>query len=175
MVPPLIVETRVYIVLHCSEEGRRVASYFRSASFAQSRSNWSSACSQKQVLSQPKTSLAEYAQTWFPFSTALCEDFRQEGSPLSGGGYGLSPPLRAVEVMDMTPRGGTSCRFWFLNRGCWDHPPTQSSLYKETVRLMWKLSLLGAETSSSTQSTAQLVQFWSSCRPVSLQGWHIPP
>ncbi len=105
-------------VLHCSEEGRRVASYFRSASFAQSRSNWSSACSQKQVLSQPNTSLAEYAQTWFPFSTALCEDFRQEGSPLSGGGYGLSPPLRAVEIMDMTPRGGTSCRFWFLNRGC---------------------------------------------------------
>ncbi len=36
-------------------------------------------------------------------------------------------------------------------------------------------SLHGAETASSTQSTARLVQCWSSCRPKSLQGWPTPP
>ncbi len=37
---------------------------------------------------------------------------------------------------------------------------------KKLYTLKWKLSLLGAETVSSTQ----LVQFWSSCRPISPQG-----
>ncbi len=41
----------------------------------------------------------------------------------SGGSYGRDP------------QGGTSRSFWSLNRGCWDNPPTQSSLYKETVCL----------------------------------------
>ncbi len=49
--------------------------------------------------------------------------------------YDLSPLLGVVEVMDVTPWGGTSRSFRSLNRGCWDHPPTQSSLYKETVHL----------------------------------------
>ncbi len=49
--------------------------------------------------------------------------------------------------------------------------PSTRKLYT----LKWKLSLLDVETASSTQSTAQLVQFWSTCRPVSLQGCPTPP
>ncbi len=41
---------------------------------------------------------------------------------------------------------------------------------RKLYALKWNLSLIGAETASSTQSTAQLVQLWSSCRPVSPQG-----
>ncbi len=42
----------------------------------------------------------------FPSQLALCGDFRKEGSPLSGEGYDLSPPLGAVEVMDLISPGG---------------------------------------------------------------------
>ncbi len=42
-----------------------------------------------------------------------------EGSPLTGGGYDLSPPPGAVEAV--------AYRFRSLNRGCWDHPPVLQS------------------------------------------------
>ncbi len=45
-----------------------------------------------------------------------------------------SVPLGVVEVMDMTTEGA-HLEASGLNRGCWDHPPNQSSLYKETVHL----------------------------------------
>ncbi len=40
---------------------------------------------------------------------------------------------------------------------------------RSVYALKCKFSLLGAETASSTQSTAQLVQLWSSYRPISPQ------
>ncbi len=55
--------------------------------------------------------------------------------PLSGGGYDLSPRAQSGGSYGRDPRGGTSRSFWSLNWGCWDHPPSQSSLYKETVCL----------------------------------------
>ncbi len=51
----------------------------------------------------------------------------------------------------------------------------RSPEHEETVRPEVKVSLYGAETASSTQSTAWLVQCWSCCRPDSPQGSPTPP
>ncbi len=82
----------------------------------------------------------------------------------SGGSYGFDLPGGAhlvasglsIEVVEtiLQPRAPSKRKLYALKR---------------------KLSLLGAVTAISTLSTAQLVQFWSSCRPVSPQGWPTPP
>ncbi len=52
------------------------------------------------------------------------------------------------------------------------HPLVTRFLHskRKLYTLKWKVSLHGAEVASSTQPTARVVQFWSSCRPVLPQG-----
>ncbi len=85
-------------------------------------------------------------------------------------GFDLSLPLGAVEAVDVIHEGAhlvaSGLSTEVVETILQHRAPSTRKLYA----LKWKLSLLGAKTASSTKSTAQLEQFWSSCRPVSPQG-----
>ncbi len=90
-------------------------------------------------------------------------------------GFDLSLPLGAVEAVDVIHEGAhlvaSGLSTEVVETILQHRAPSTRKLYA----LKWKLSLLGAKTASSTKSTAQLEQFWSSCRPVSPQGWPTSP
>ncbi len=95
-------------------------------------------------------------------------DSRQEGSPLTSGGQ--SPPPRDVKVVGVAPEGAQLIASGLSTEVVETILQTRAPSTRKLYALKWELSLHGVETASSTQSTAQLVQFWSSCRPESLQG-----
>ncbi len=116
---------------------------------------------------------AEYgSRTWFFSLTALHGRFPSGG--ISSHRQGSFTPVRRCGSCGGGRWEGTTHSFRSLNQGCWDHPPIQSSLNEETVHLEVETFTSWAETASSTQSTARLVQFWSSSRPVPPQGWPTP-
>ncbi len=100
-------------------------------------------------------------------------DSRQERSPLTSGG--LSPPPGDVEVLGVAPVGAQLIASGLSTEVVETILQSRAPSARKLYALKWKLSLHGAETASSTQSTARLVQFWSSCRPDFLQGWPTPP
>ncbi len=95
---------------------------------------------------------------------------------LSGRISSLKPRVRSVTPArsggscGCDPRGGTSRSFGLSTEVVETILQHRAPYTRKLYALKWKLSLLGAKTASSTQSTAQLEQFWSSCRPVSPQG-----
>ncbi len=100
-------------------------------------------------------------------------DSRQETFPLTSGG--LSPPPGDVEVLGVAPEGAQLIASGLSTEVVETILQSRAPSARKMYALKWKLSLHGVETASSTQSTARLVQFWSSCRPDSLQGWPTPP
>ncbi len=95
-------------------------------------------------------------------------DSRQERSPLTSGG--LSPLPGDVESLGVAPEGAQLIASGLSTEVVETTLQSRAPSARKLYALKWKLSLHGAETASSTQATAQLVQFWSSCRPDSLQG-----
>ncbi len=92
----------------------------------------------------------------------------REGSPLTGTGHDLSPPLGVVEAVGVAPEGAQLIASGLSTEVAETILQSRASLNKETVRP--EVETQGAETACLIQLTACLVQCWSSRRPVSLQG-----
>ncbi len=119
---------------------------------------------------QSTSGWAEYGfRTWFLSSTALHGGF--SSGEISSHKRGLSPPPVDVEVLGVAPEGAQLIASGLSTEVVETILQSRAPSARKLYALKWKLSLHGAETASLTQSTARLVQFWSSCRPDSLQGW----
>ncbi len=79
-------------------------------------------------------------------------DSRQEGSPLTGSGHDLSPPLGVVETMGVAPEGAQLIASGLSTEVAETILQSKSSLNKETVRP--EVETPGAETASLIQLTA---------------------
>ncbi len=95
-------------------------------------------------------------------------DSHQEGSHLTGRGHDLSPLGRVVEAVGVAPEGAQLIASCLSTEVAETILQSRAPLNEETVRP--EVETHGAETASLTQLTARLVQCWSFCRPVSLQG-----
>ncbi len=112
---------------------------------------------------------------WILSTTTLHGRFPSGGIPSHR--QGSFTPARSYRSCGCGLWGGAAHGFRSLNRGCWGHIPIQSSLNEETVRPEVETFhfMVQRPPSRPSQLPARLVQFWSSCRPVSPQDWPTPP
>ncbi len=99
-------------------------------------------------------------------------DSSQERSPLTSGGYDLSPPPGVMEAVIVAPEGAqliaSGLSTEVLRTILQSRAPSTRKLYG----LKWRtLHFLVWRPPSSTQLTARLVQYWSFCRLGSPQGY----
>ncbi len=97
-------------------------------------------------------------------------DSRQEGYPLTGGGHDLSPLLGVVKAVGMAPEGAQLIASGLSTEVFETILQSRAPSMRKLCALKLRLFTSWCETTSLTQLTARLVQCWSSCSPVSLQG-----
>ncbi len=102
-------------------------------------------------------------------------DSNQEGSPLTGGGYDSSPPPGVMEAVGVAPEGAQLIASGLSTEVVETILQSRAPSTGNCIASSGDSSLLGVETTSSTQLTARSVQYWSFCRLGSPQGYPTPP
>ncbi len=112
-------------------------------------------------------------RVWFPDLVSLLDGPplelpRQEGPSVPSGGLDISHPSRTMETVGLASKWGQTQ----VSQPRLLRPFSTPELHPRGNFMPWsgRFSLHGVVTISWTQSTAQLVQCWSSCKSGSLQG-----
>ncbi len=136
--------------------------------FGESAPGRSSAAISSPVLAGPGQSMVLGSD--FPPRRLSLGDSSQEGSPLTGRMHTCASPPGVMEAVGVAPEGARLIASGLSTEVVETILSPELPQRGNCTPWSGSFSLHGAEIASSTQLTARLVQYWSSCRLDSLQG-----